>query len=212
MTDLFCAATLVVARHAEAEYETPLAGDHGGSLTAKGRAQARELGNSLVGRRIAAVWCSDMSRAVQTAEIAAGVLGVAVTVRTGLREFGVGALAGEPFSVELFDPVYDTWMTGDLSGGCPGAESGADVVARVRTELESAVDQFRGETVLVVSHGGAMGLSLPRLVSNVPADYSSGRPLPNCATCELRADADGWVLVSWSGTPLPEDVVRSDRG
>ena len=49
--------------------------DDGGSLSAAGRGQARALGERLRGERIARVWCSPLSRAVQTAEIAAGVLG-----------------------------------------------------------------------------------------------------------------------------------------
>lgn len=202
MSDLFCAATLVVARHAEAEYETPLAGDHGGSLTRLGREQARELGRSLLGKRVAAVWCSDMSRAVQTAEIAAAVLDVPVRVRTGLREFAVGSFAGEPFSDELFGPVRRAWWDGDLLAGCPGAETGVDILKRMGAELESAVDQFRGETILLVSHGGAMSLVLPRLAVNVPPDYARQRPLGHCATCELSADADGWVLRTWADEPV----------
>ena len=94
MSDLQCPTRVFVARHGEAEYETDLVCDDGGSLTALGRQQARELGASLSGERIARVWTSSLSRAVQTAEIAAGVLGVDVVVREGLREYGVGDLAG----------------------------------------------------------------------------------------------------------------------
>src|SRR4051794_537580 len=110
MSDLFCAATVIVARHGEAEYERPgVASDAGGSLTQLGRDQARRLGESLRDKRIAAVWCSDMARAVQTAEIAAGVLGVPVRVRAGLREFAVGRLAGHPISD--LDVVYKQWVS-----------------------------------------------------------------------------------------------------
>src|SRR6478735_8890928 len=93
MSSLHCAARVLVARHGEAEYETDLCSDDGGSLTPLGRKQARELGVSLQGERVARVWTSSLSRAVQTAEIVAGVLGVDVVVREGLREYGVGALA-----------------------------------------------------------------------------------------------------------------------
>ena len=55
MTDLQCPARVFLARHGEAEYETELFMDHGGSLTARGRAQARELGESLWTERISRV-------------------------------------------------------------------------------------------------------------------------------------------------------------
>jgi broad specificity phosphatase PhoE len=203
MSDLFCAATLLVTRHGEAEYDEPgVASDDGGSLTIRGRQQSHQLADSLRDRRIAAIWCSDMSQAVQTAEIVAAELGVPVGVRAGLREFSVGELAGQPLTAELFKDVFAAWMVGDLSVGCPGAGTGSDVVRRVSDELQSLADQFRGETALVISHGGSMSLVLPRLVRNVEDDFATGRPLDNCAPCEIAADADGWMLRTWNGEPL----------
>ncbi len=202
MSDLFCPATLIVARHAEAEYESPVVRDAGGSLTPLGRRQARSLAESLQDRRVAAIWCSDMARAVQTAEIAAAVLGVPVQVRAGLREFSVGEFAGQPYTDELFAGVTKAWLRGDLTIGCPGAETGAEILKRMRAELESVADQYRGETVLVVSHAGAMRVTLPRLATNVPDDFGAEEPIENCATSELSADADGWALRCWNGQPL----------
>ena len=66
----------------------------------------------IAGERIARVWTSDMSRAVQTGEIVAAGAGVDVTVRTGLREFGVGDAAGttgdpDPFADRQGNPLVD---------------------------------------------------------------------------------------------------------
>jgi probable phosphoglycerate mutase len=169
-------------------------------LTTLGREQARRLGESLRDQRIAAVWCSDMARAVQTAEIAAGVLGVSVRVRAGLREFGVGRLAGHP--IHDLDVVFKQWVGGDLVAACPGAETGHQVLDRMRHELESIADTFRGETVLVVSHGGVTGLVLPRLASNVPNDFAFHQPIANGGTCEIAVDADGWMLRTWNDQPV----------
>ena len=108
-----------------------------------------------------------MSRAVQTAEIVAAALGVPVRVRSDLREASVGGFAGRPDGDRLFDCVFLRWLDGDLAASAPAAETGEDVVRRMSAELESAADQFRGETVLVVSHGGAIGVTLPRLAANV---------------------------------------------
>lgn len=183
MGDLFCPATLIVASHAEATYDVlDVASDDGGWLTDLGRKQAAALAASLRDRRVAAIWCSDMARAVQTAEIVAAVLGVSVRVRAGLRETSAG-------------------------------ETGEDVVRRVSAELESAADQFRGETMLVVSHGGSISLTVPFLATNVANDFARGRLPANCASCEITADADGWLLRSWAvgpeaGLEQAVDVVR----
>lgn len=81
MSDLQCAATLLVCCAGEAEYD-------GGapSLTLAGRNRARELGQSLRSTRIAMVYSSGLPSAVQTAELAAAAGGAVVRVRDGLRE------------------------------------------------------------------------------------------------------------------------------
>lgn len=200
MSDLFCAANVIVARHGEATYDDlGIASDEGGWLTDVGRSQAAGLAHELAGRRVAAIWCSDMSRAVQTAEIVAAVLGVPVRVRKGLREASVGSLAAQHAPLSAFDDIFQLWLDGNLETGAPDAETGADVVRRMSVEFESMADQFRGETVLVVSHGASMSLTLPRLAANVRPDYARGRSIANCSTCELAVDADGWLLATWAG-------------
>jgi broad specificity phosphatase PhoE len=203
VSDLFCPATLIVARHGQATYDEPGVGsDDGGWLTDLGRKQATALALDLADRRVAAIWCSDMSRAVQTAEIVAATLGAPVRVRRDLREAAMGGFVGQPDPDALFDSIFMRWLDGDLAACPPTAETGADVVRRMSAELESAADQFRGETVLVVSHGGAISVTVPRLARNVPPDYARGRLPANCATCEVTADADGWLLRTWAGAPV----------
>ncbi|GAB3266384.1 histidine phosphatase family protein [Nocardioides dilutus] len=193
MTSLQCAATLVVARHAETEYETNEWADEGGSLTALGRKQAAALGETLAGRRVAHVWTSTMARAVQTAEITAARLGVGVTTRSGLREFGVGEHAGVPKHLDPFEDTYLRWLAGDLDVRIPGSETGREIADRVGSVLREIADLHPGETVLVVSHGGAIGVGVPNLCR---MDVEQAR-LDNCGTVEIAADADGWVCTRW---------------
>jgi len=173
MGDLQCAARVFVARHGEAVYESELLSDSGGWLSPLGREQAKALAAQLAPERITRVWCSSMARAVQTAEIVAGVLGVDVVVREGLRELGVG-----------------------------GAESGAEVIGRVGQVLEEVADAHRGEAALVISHGGAICTTVPSLASNLAPHHGWDAPLANCDVVALEADADGWVARSWAGRAL----------
>ncbi len=202
MTDLQCAARVFVARHGEADYESELLSDAGGWLTTLGRDQARVLAESIEGERIARVWTSDMARAVQTGEIVAARLGVDVVVRTGLREFGVGDAAGTTGDPDPFAATFAAWLDGDLGARIPGGESGAEVVARYAAVLEEVADAHRGESVLVVSHGGVMTMVLSELARNLTLSHSRETPMPNCGVVALEADADGWVARSWAGTPL----------
>jgi probable phosphoglycerate mutase len=170
VSDLQCPCRIVVARHAEAEYETE-SGDGAASLTLDGRAQARVLGESMRNRRVAAIVAGSTAPVVQTAEIVAAELAVPVGVRAGLDEARVGT------------------------------ETGADVVLRVRDELRDLVDLYRGETVLVVTHGAVMSLALPFLVDNPPRNGSPEGVVEPCALVEIDCDADGWRCLSWPGRP-----------
>jgi 2,3-bisphosphoglycerate-dependent phosphoglycerate mutase len=202
MTDLQCAARVFVARHGEADYESPLLSDAGGWLTALGREQARGLAEAVAGERIARIWTSDMSRAVQTGEVVAARLGVDVVVRTGLREFGVGDAAGTTGEPNPFAATFDAWLDDDLTARIPGGESGEDVLERYRAVLDEIADLHRGEAVLVVSHGGVMCMALAALARNLELSYTRDLPLANCGVVAMEADADGWVARSWAGTRL----------
>ena len=196
MSSLQCPARILVARHGEAEYETDRCGDDGGSLTALGRRQARDLAERLRGERIARVWTSPLSRAVQTAEIAAAGLDVGVVVREGLREYGVGALAGTDADEKAeLEPDFRAWTDGDDDATIPGGEPVRQIVARVQAVLEEVADEHPGEAVLVVGHGGAILATLPQLVG-LPRHRGAGVTLAHCAVIELEKDADGWRLVS----------------
>lgn len=192
MSDLHCPARVIVARHGEAEYESDAMTAAGGSLTALGRDQASSLGRLLRSEQVAGIVCSELARAVQTAEIAAGVLGLPVRVREGLQEFAVGDFLGRPWDPVVFDPIIASWLGGDLSPGVPGGETGEQIVARVLAVLDEVADLFRGETVLVVSHGGVilalMGLLAPGS-AEAPEDAYD---VANCATYLLERDGDGW--------------------
>jgi probable phosphoglycerate mutase len=192
MSDLHCPARLIVARHGEAVYETDTMTDFGGSLTTLGRAQARELGERLAGERVAGVVCSELSRSVQTGEIAAAALGLPVEVRRGLQEFAIGDFLGRAWDPLVFDPIIAGWLAGDLTPAVPGGESGAQVADRVLAVLDDVADRFRGETVLVISHGGVILALMGRLVPGSPSAPADAYDVPNCSTYLLERDADGW--------------------
>jgi probable phosphoglycerate mutase len=188
MSDLQCAARIILARHGETEYEADRAGVEGGSLTMRGRDQARRLGEEMRGERVASVVSSNLSRAVQTGELAAAALGVEMSVREGLHEIHVGDMYGKPFDNSVAEPVMTSWRRGDLAAAMPGGESGEEACARVLPVLESVADAFRGETVLVITHGGVIQAVLGRF----GPDPEGTGDLANCHHVVCEVDADGW--------------------
>jgi broad specificity phosphatase PhoE len=193
MTALQCASTLVIARHGEAEYEAPTWQEEGGSLTLRGRQQSAQLADSLADRRVAHVWTSTLARAVQTCEIVAARRGVGVTTRQARSEFHVGDHRGVPLEEDPFAATYTRWMEGHLDERVPGGETGREIAERVGEVLREVADAHPGETVLVVSHGGAIGLGVPYAARmDVPLQR-----LGNCDTVEVLADADAWVCTRY---------------
>jgi probable phosphoglycerate mutase len=192
-----CPATLIVARHGDADYLDTEFSDEGGTLTTDGRAQAAALADEVRARKIAHVWCSDIARAVQTAEIVACRLDVGVTTRKALREINVGDLHGQPFSIPAICAVTDHWFEGDLDAAFPGGESGRDVVDRYAGVLAEIADVHRGETVLVVTHQTGCSIALPNVARNVAPSFADRHRLDNGESAELVIDGDDWALTRW---------------
>ena len=63
--------------------------------------------------------------------------------------------------------------------------------------FDEIADLHRGESVLVVSHGGAICSGVPALAINLHPAFAEGRSLPHCGVVELAGDGDGWLAVAW---------------
>jgi broad specificity phosphatase PhoE len=100
-----------------------------GELSETGRENARALGERRRDDGIAVVYCSDLGRAVETAEIAFGGSGIPMRRDRRLRECDYGELNGMP-TARLRDEVPRRVDT-----AYPGGESYRDVVERVRDFL-----------------------------------------------------------------------------
>lgn len=216
MSDLQCAATILVVRHGESEGNVGhrlSAAMPGEPLTARGLGQAAALAERLRGRRISYVYASPLLRAQQTGQVIADAFGVGLGALEGVREFSMGRCEGSLAEEDWahIDQTFLRWFDGELTAGVDEGETGHEVVGRMRDALAEVADQHRGETVVVVSHGGIMSCALPRCATDVPDDFGRDRFVPNCGLVELDVDADGWALRQWPGdpdrAPHPGDLV-----
>lgn len=167
MSDLHCAATLLVVGSGPARYAAPgVPSDANGGLTPASREQLRGLAHRLRSRRVAAVYSSVTALAVESAGVAGDALGVPVTTVAGLEELGAG-------------------------------EGQAAALARFQEALEGIADLHRGESVLVVSHESLIALAVRRLCGDTPDDLPTWRSPDVGAVAEVSIDADGWRLDAW---------------
>jgi probable phosphoglycerate mutase len=171
-------------------------------LTERGREQARAAGERLTDRGVTAIYASPLPRAQQTAEQVGAVLGIPVATLAGVHELDVGVHEGEhddnvaPVALRVFSAW---WRDEDLTAGFPGGETGQQIVDRMRAALDSVADRHEGETIVVVSHGGAMAVGIQWLCDNLDALFVSQHILANCELVELRRDAEGWRCDVWAG-------------
>ncbi len=208
---LQCAATLLLARPGDAEHpHAQVLSDDGGRLTDLGIQQVGALAAAVAPERVARVFSSTLERAVESALLAGDALDLAVVEITGLEEIRVGECAGRPVGDPSFQGVYERWIAGDLDARVPGAESGHEVLERVRGALVHIADQHRGETVLVFTHGGVLSFAVPRLSGNVPNDLAADGYPPHAVPARVEIGDDGWRVLDWPGG-TDNAVVRSPQ-
>lgn len=122
-----------------------------------GRSQAALAAERLAGYGIEALYSSGLKRAVETAQIIGGRLGLVPVIIEEFREIDFGTMTGrsdEEILKEYADFRKERAMqTSDLP--YPGGENGADVVKRALPQMERICGAAR-ERVAVVSHGGVI--------------------------------------------------------
>lgn len=175
-------------------------------LTAKGRLQAEQTAAYLRGYPVTQVFTSPLKRARETAQIIAAGVGVPVTVLEGFRELNVGTLEAQPPSAaswRLHGDIVRAWADGDADTRFPEGEDFTELVARVREGYEAICAGRDGETLVLVAHGGSLGLPLLSLVSDLDRELLRTTH-HNCAVSELAATYDGDALrlrlVRWASS------------
>ncbi len=139
-----------------------------GELSAIGREQAAELGERRRGDGIAAVFCSDLARAVATAQLAFGDR-LPVLLDWRLRECDYGSYNGAP-AAEMHRTRADF-----LDVPYPGGESWRQAVDRVAGVLPDLVTRWSGRRVLVIGHL-ATCWALEERLAGVPLARSLAAP------------------------------------
>jgi 2,3-bisphosphoglycerate-dependent phosphoglycerate mutase len=183
--------TMLIARHGETAWnrEGRFQGHADLPLSDEGRAQARALADELADVPLAAVYSSDLRRALETAEEVARRKGVEVQPVRELREVDVGEWSGLtwleiqsrfPEGVRRHNDRGHGWETGESYG---------EMAERVVGALRAIAARHGGERVLVVVHGGTMRAIAAHIDGvDVARHRRDGRATP-AANCEIRVVA-----------------------
>ncbi len=115
-------------------------------LSARGRQQARELGQHYAAEALAAVFCSDLQRAAETARIAFAERSRPIIPDARLREYDYGDLTQWPIA------QVEAEFTRRVTELFPGGESLRHVVQRMGAFLHDAVRTYQGKAIVVIGH------------------------------------------------------------
>jgi broad specificity phosphatase PhoE len=166
---------LLLVRHGATELtaEDRFSGAVGVDLSTEGRAQVARLAERLVDEPLAAVYCSPLSRTVETASILAAPHELPLLHRDGLREMGHGRWEGltRRDVEERFPGEYAAWEADPFTFAPEGGESGLAVLARALPVIRQLVVDHPGQRVLVVSHKATLRLLLSSLLGFDPRGY-----------------------------------------
>ncbi len=153
---------MYLARHGQTAYnaEGRFQGQGAVPLDATGRAQAAELAERAVPYEFAALWCSPLPRARETADAVARRIGLSPREDARLMETDAGEWTDRSFAeVQAEAPAeFERFRTGDPTFAFPGGESFAQQGVRVAAAFH---DIKRAEApALIVCHGGVIRIAL----------------------------------------------------
>lgn len=169
------ATRLYLVRHGATQLtaEDRFSGEIGVDLSDEGRWQAGLLGERLQREGMTAVYCSPLSRTLETARIIAARCGLEPVTVDALREIRHGRWEGlARREVEArFAAEYAAWSEDPFTFAPEGGESGVSVLARALPAIREIVTRHPGARVLVVSHKATIRILLSSLLGVDPRGY-----------------------------------------
>jgi broad specificity phosphatase PhoE len=172
-----------LARHGQTAYnhERRFQGHLPVPLNDTGREQAHALASEAAGREWAALWCSPLERALETARIVGEAIGMEPRPDARFAETDCGDWTDRTFEeVEREDPDgFRAFITADPGFAFPGGESFAQQSARVQDGLADV--RAGAVPALVVCHRGVMRLAL----THARGEELAALEVPNASLVEL---------------------------
>jgi broad specificity phosphatase PhoE len=196
---------LYFARHGQSEANTqhiisnrdvPL------GLTILGKGQALVLAKKLKGMGIAAIFCSPVFRARQTAIVVSNLLGVPYQITEALREYDCGVLEdqSDEESWRLHRHYFEEWtLRGQYSSKPDGGECFLDIQERFLPFIENLTsnDTYNDSDILLIGHGGLFLLMLPLILSNVDHEFAVSHGIGNAEYVLAERRKSEWVCLQW---------------
>jgi probable phosphoglycerate mutase len=194
---------LILIRHGETEWNRELRfqGHVDIGLNATGIEQARRVGARLAGEKADAMYASDLIRAQQTAHPVARALGLAAVTDGALREQCFGEVDGMRVDdIQARHPAaWEGWLRFHEDHCMPGGESLKQFHKRVMDAVHRLVAAHRGQTIVVVTHGGVLDM-VWRTARSLGLNGPRQSEIPNAGLNRVRVQGGVIDILSWADT------------
>lgn len=207
---------VILIRHGETAWnrERRMQGQSDTPLSQEGHAQARALGARFAGWQFAALYSSDLARAMDTARYVADTTGQEIVADIRLRERAFGIFEGLTAIeiAERYPDEFEQFHTRDPDYVVPRGESARAFYDRCVGCLVEIAERHFEEDVVVVTHGLVLD-AVYREAHSLPLEVPRKVPLLN-ASLNVFVRYDGaWRMDSWGDVEhLQDDQVTQYRG
>ena len=180
---------ITLIRHGETDWNRKMQyqGQTDIPLNKKGNSQAEKLAEYLAGENFDFIYSSDLKRAAGTAEIIASRLKMNLVTIKGLREMSFGDWEGMDYKElrENYHYIFQDWIKDPASTAPPGGESLAQFQNRVVDSMEKVVERHKGQSGIVVCHGGTIRVWLAFLL-DMPLGRNRRLEVDNTSLSRIR--------------------------
>ncbi|MFN3491785.1 MAG: alpha-ribazole phosphatase, partial [Anaerolineales bacterium] len=159
---------LFLIRHGQTDWN--IAGRYQGQsdipLNQAGCQQVKALAKRLSTKTINAIYSSDLSRAKDTAQAIANFHQLEIQTDFRWRELSFGGWEGMNYKeIAAHSPdVFSKWMIDPQHTSTPNGETLHELSNRVKSAFDEIKNKHKDQTVLVVSHSGALQALLATLL------------------------------------------------
>lgn len=202
---------ILLARHGETVFNVDgrWQGQSDSPLTERGLAQSRELARALASENIAAVYSSDLGRALATASQVAERHNLRVTTDERLREINTGewtSLSRSEIDARWPD-LITRWSEQPSSMRLPGGETVQEAQHRALSFFSDRMPNHLNETIVVISHGAIGQAILVKAMGRSTTELWLKERVDNTQISRLEWSADhGLELKELSDVRHLEDV------
>jgi 2,3-bisphosphoglycerate-dependent phosphoglycerate mutase len=208
MTHLFLVRHGTTVWHGENRY----AGRSDVALDPGGYAQAERLAMWAAEAKLAAIWCSPLTRAQETAAPVVRATGLAPHVDERLREIDFGHIEGKTIAEaeQLYPEEIRRFKADPVTYPMPGGEDPQQAARRAVATLRDIAVAHPGGRVLVVAHNTLLRLALCSLIGIPLPRYRTVFPaIRNGALTEIRLDGENTALLQYNSPLWTADKQRT---